>query len=337
MGKIWFSTWLVIILCSCAHKQETDDLEKIFTLSKKVEIEDDVLITGSTTRAVFLSDSSILLNDFISRTLVKLNIHTGRSEKIGKNGNGPGEYIIPFYFEANENNILVSDFDKVVIEQINLNGNALKTYQSKHHFLNGTKFTSKNDKLFVLNDASTDYYLRNDSLEFFKVPRCFKYDYPVKSPTGIARSENLLFFMNLYEAKVYGFEFDTKREFSINLEHNKAGVWERFYEKELDPLKIENILDKRLFSGFDIYEHKNKSMFLVMETDLRFKENYLHLYHTNGTKNISVNLKNKKYLANKNNEFLFLERDDKSGMVSFSIYRFDQSKFLIKQSRKDNV
>jgi len=284
--KIAFCVILVSMLFNCSEKIKIDKLEdyteKVFqyTFNKSNPI-------GSGPYKIFeTQDSLFVFTDFFARSIFRFNKKTHLISRIGGNGRGPGEYLLPFNLQKiSDTTFAFSDGQNSLIKVFDISGNEIEKISHQHG--GGIKFAIKDNILAILAKNQNQLDLIDRSTE--KIKSLIKYESSYGHLSrhfdggGIFIANSKVHLMNPIQPKIFVYDINSETTTTIDLK--ELHIYRNNIDKNLlSKINYNNskkFLDKFNNFRFEGLKINNKIFYLVNVKD-NVKQNLLYIFNENG-------------------------------------------------------
>lgn len=114
---------LVAVLLGCSRNARYQRLEDVFPIEERFTIVSDSI--GEIYDVATIGDSLLLFSDLSSRSLYVYAPRAKRLTKVGSNGTGPGQYLLPAELEYRDGRVFFKELTQPVVKVMDLHGNPL--------------------------------------------------------------------------------------------------------------------------------------------------------------------------------------------------------------------
>lgn len=242
-------SFVVFLLIACSSENEPQDifLGEIFEHHTSVPVPDTVGASQIVRGIVMANDSLLFFTELFSKSLFRLNIHTGKMRTISNYGRGPEELSGPTGLALRGDTLIVGDANPFVY-YFDLNGTFIKQVQTP---FSGNIFLHKGSIFKTLEPMASNYFKKlnlnisrtkariegeSESLYHAERPLYNRRNNGGQALPGVFSNGDDLVFMNSYEAKVF-FYNPEKREISKTLKLSGFDLpdYSKYHDKELSP------------------------------------------------------------------------------------------------------
>ena len=234
-----------VFTLACSKKEIMPQYKSFEELSSKVSytaLKDTLFNLSEIDVSETYKDSLLFFTEHFTNGIFKYVIKDNSLSMITKTGPGPGEFQRPGYIVVSGNELIINDdsrWDNV--QKFDFNGNYLGKIISKYApTLRSMCMDSRSNIYFVTAGPYNNYYIHDiNNNQYNKVPECINnFEYSISQP-GAFIYDDILYFMNPYEYKVYTLDTRTKKEDVIYLTGLKNVVdFEQYYDQIL-PVKVQ--------------------------------------------------------------------------------------------------
>jgi hypothetical protein len=273
---------LVVILMSCSTENKSEKLVKIDELFEEVlslKIQDSLGVGAFISNANIKNDTLIYYTELMSNGIYETNLNSGKTRKIGSNGMGPGEYIMPKGVLLKKDSIFFTD-QKKKISVINRRGKSLKEITSVHRFTDNTLcktekgkiFAHSNNTEFMLYDINGKGYIQNS--KYFFGPNTKHY-----SSLAPFVDKNKIYIIHPLANKISILDTEKKETKKLKIKNILVGDWDKLdVNKSFMKSDFEQI-EKRATYFYSIGKIRDK---IVLQGKNPKGQNFLYLLDAQG-------------------------------------------------------
>lgn len=345
MYKLIFISISLLVLFNCNDvdkKNNNEFIQKINTLesfddfyskSDTIFFKTDSLIIGDISQLFLTENEDFIVTD--SKYLRRVLIFNKKGEIkriIGKNGNGPGEYSVPYFTFSDGNYIYIIDDLQQKLIKFNQKGNFVAEKKLKIP-IRKCYFSNKNNILFVMSPMIKSYSLFKLDLKDYELKKIgeLEKDYFGVSMRflggGLFQKNNELFAMGVLEPKLY--QFNVTKGLIKKIDFNQDIILRPIPSNYKDKLikshsEIKNLI-KQISRIRNIFPISDK-IFLIEIEDL-YPDHNLKVSYVFST--LKGEILNKIYVKNKlpiltikNKKIIKLYRDSSFSKVGIVVYEY---------------
>ncbi|MHB2153935.1 6-bladed beta-propeller [Calditrichota bacterium GD2] len=239
MYKLMFILTFFLILLNCNDTKKINNNNKFLNKIRSLKTFNDFYFTSDT---IFFENDSLIIGDISQLYLTENENYIVTDTKfsrrvflfdkrgqfvsvIGKNGNGPGEYVTPYYSFESKNFIYIIDDIKQNLIKFDNSGNYISTKNLKIP-IRKCYYSNKKDILFIMSPMANNYSifkydLKND--ELLKIGEIEKDYFGVSMRFlggGLFLKDTELYAMGVLEPNLYKFTINGKLLKKIKFDKN---------------------------------------------------------------------------------------------------------------------
>ncbi|MHB2153946.1 hypothetical protein ACX8XN_06075 [Calditrichota bacterium GD2] len=332
MGKTWLSNGILLLIFavslivnSCSKSIEKNDGIKapFFVLKNKYVIKKSSIFATSLDNIASENDSIFYFCNLFSRAIYQTKRPFKKYKIIGRNGNGPGEYITPYYVYKFHDKLYFSDITNFLIKYLYINfKNLQRKYLDYLTVSSGAKFVIDNNYIYSLNLSNPKLIIFNKNnakrvKSLITLDEIYKLVNYKMDGGGIVKDLNGNIYLSAVAPyKVYKIQYENK-DFIIkdiwDFENLPSIIkWDKDKDNNLKNLKSQ-YKKRKIINSFTRVSNLGligvKQKYLLAHLTFR-EEDIYHLINLNGKLIKEFKSSNFKLIYAHNNTLLFKEFND---------------------------
>lgn len=316
----------LLFLVACQKNYPVSDMGKRFTRNYGFAISDSLGIQGSIVRLQQVNDSILVFNDFLRKAIFKTNIKTKRTTQLGSNGTGPGQYITPYRFVTDNENIWFTDLGDFSITHLSLDGKHVQSTKLKNTL---SLFLNWNNKtLGVVGSRRSHFLFDGDKPLAFSMPIGLQ-QLPSMGidALGLEEIDDVLYFMNGFEAVIYSYDLSKNTEQKIpisgSFKENRIS-WERYIDSPISKRAYWKMLEEHEgFTHYTLAKIDGELTHLLEGSDNDSDTNWLYLINSAGEILERIELGDYVFHRVYQSDFIFMRKDE-DGFIHFSSFKLKE-------------
>ena len=325
-----------IVGCNGKEKISTYKLSDIAQKIDTIKFNNDMNASSRAFELKNYKDSLVIVTDFYDRNIIKYDMNDKTIAIIGDNGSLDGQYTNPHSLDVVNGKIIFNEMNDSRVQRIDFNGMFINKYSGVENH-NASFLVARNDSTIYFQNWNSPYFISNNLRKsFYHIPSVFKN--AIKRTAGVGGQfifNDTLYFLNIYEWKVYKINLIDGQEEAIELKYpgsNKYN-WSEHYNDTMQYEEIKKIILKhydvslqRLYK-LELYD---KIFFLILYENNNGADNGFLIFDANGNIMHILDEGSKLYAGCYNNVLLFGEYDENTRKMD-KLYKVSvNKKFLNK-------
>jgi len=323
---IILSIMLLMLLLACQHNEgkELYSFNNVFKEINRIAIPDTVYITDFINTVRYANADTVFLSGYFSRSLFLLDLKEKRFKKIGRIGQGPGEYMAAYDVHFEKNTLYYNDREasEMGIRNLQTGEVTKKAFDCNIYF---SKFLKVDSCFYFFRSKDTHYLTDSRGNNYFSCPKIFsRSNIVVRLQNALVRDAESIYFINQYEGNIYCLNLSTKKEITIPVTGLKNVFdWHPLYDEVREGKFFENIERKHTtFSTFNVIILNDREYFLMNTYSRKGKAARLLVLDNKGRVLLNINTE-KNYIKAVYGDKMFMYSEESDGNIVFHEYRFN--------------
>ena len=307
---IFLKISLLIILVSCSSETTKVDFESLFTFERETSIPfnynvDKVYVTQ------YLNKNEVIFFNRNDEKIYYLNLISDSIRVINSNHQNyhiKATYGISF---KEESTIILGNFSKKQLYEIDLKGNLLTTTDLKNNIA-GNPSIRINQTVYFLNFHTNNFFIETDKgLQNIQIPAIFNDIKPRKKVPGFSKINDTLIFMNPFEPILYKYSTRHNMINKVKIDLPVTTInWTNYYDKTLGSEEL-NTLVKNTFIINDFHQFIIGNKFYYLISGYKKKQMYGFIIDQFGKIRYKIKHIKRYSIASTNNDRILFIRNNK--------------------------